>query len=169
MSAEIIAFKQPRSSRTKRRSAMSRVRRSGLVRRKPRKGKLASEQDYARMKFKQWKRDPKLERALSGDRVNQWGIAARLAYGTMLQSRTDLIKMHSTISHEHVDELVAELSQTSEELKLIVQMLDAAYARVLAAACAHKAAGGKFKMRPRQRRLIWTPSSISTTRGRRLS
>jgi hypothetical protein len=56
MSAQIVAFKRSQPQE-KRRSAVSRVRRSGLelVRRKPRKGKLASERDYARMKFKPWK------------------------------------------------------------------------------------------------------------------
>jgi hypothetical protein len=72
-------------------------------------------------------------------------VAARVAYGLMLQPGVKLMDIHATIAHEQIDETLAELMQVSEHLKVIVKMLEAAYVRVLAAACAHKVAGGEFK------------------------
>jgi hypothetical protein len=62
----------------------------------------------------------------------------------MLKDRENLIAMHGKVDHEHVDALMADLANTGERLKELVQMVESAYGRILASACAAEARGIEF-------------------------
>jgi hypothetical protein len=67
-----------------------------LVRRQPRKAKLATNSDCAKLDFKPWKRERRFEQVLSGKQAQS--LSARVAYATMLQSRKKLIGVRSTMT-----------------------------------------------------------------------
>lgn len=134
----------------RKRSAVSSVKQSGfelVPKRKP-AGKLATVEDLAKVDFKPWKREKGMKKGelIPSDRqLVDCGVAARLAYAVMLMPRAGLIAMHAKAEHDHVDQMMANISSTAEWLKGVVYMLDTAYLRILASAAAHDKAGGKFK------------------------
>jgi hypothetical protein len=73
------------------------------------------------------------------------GVSCRIAYGVMLMERDKLIAMHRNIDYEHVDKMMANLSETAEWLKATPRMVEMAYLRVLASAAAAHTQGIKFK------------------------
>ena len=131
-------------------SAISLVEMSGLdlVPTRKRHGKPATMRDYATIDFSPWTREPgmkKNELLPSDETVNRLAVSCRIAYATMLKSREDLIAMHGKANHELVDELMADLADTAERLKELAEMVEGAYARVLASAAAAHTQGIKFK------------------------
>jgi hypothetical protein len=114
-----------------------------LVPKRPRKGKLASAHDYAKVDFKPWRKSKTL--LPTDNTMNQACISARLAYATMCKSKTDLIDIHGKLDHKVTDELMASFVDTAEHLKAIARMLEMAYARVLIAGSAREVAGLPFK------------------------
>jgi hypothetical protein len=134
-------------------SAIKSVKHSGLelVRRRKVKGKLATARDYAKAAhWKPWTRDPDMEPGElfpSQEITHDLGIGARLAYAIMLKSPEELIEMHKSVEHETMDEMMAHLSQTEENLKSLASMVKSAYLRILATGCKHALARGKFKFR----------------------
>jgi hypothetical protein len=123
------------------------VRHSGfeLVAKRPRKGKLATEADIAKLDWKPWKQ-PRDGKLIPSDLdFARCGVPARMAFAVMLRTRDDLIGSHSKVEHTIVDKMMANFAETAEWLKSIVAMIDLAYMRVLASAAAYNARGGKFK------------------------
>jgi hypothetical protein len=129
---------------------VSAVKHSGyeLVRRGPRKGKLATYRDLAAMDFKAWKRPRGMKPGQlipSDTDFQRCGVSARLAYAIMLRTRDELIDMHKRVDHAHVDQMMTNIFETTEWLKTVVALLDMAYMRVLASASANLVRKGKFK------------------------
>jgi hypothetical protein len=92
---------------TKRRSALVGIKRNGLdlvPSKKTPKGKLATKEEYATIKFRAWTRSEKAMNALGAGRHDR-GIAARFAYATMLMSRKQMIEFHAETDHGQVDQL----------------------------------------------------------------
>ena len=143
----------PRRSASKikpKKSAVSLVEISGLdlVPTRKRRGKPATMRDYATIDFKPWPQAPgkgPTEFIPSEDAWKFHGITCRTAHAICLKTREDLIAMHGKAEHETVDAMMAGFLETGEALKELVQMCDAAYARVLASAAAAHKAGVKFK------------------------
>jgi hypothetical protein len=132
------------------RSAVSAVIHSGLelIPKRPRKGKLATLDDFAAIDWKPWKRPKELrpgELLPHNDKLLACGVSGRAAFAIMLQSRKQLIEMHATLDHGTVDQIMADLASSAEMLKGVVYMIDAAYMRVLASAAAYDKAGRQFK------------------------
>ena len=80
----------------------------------------------------------------SDETLTACAVPSRMAYAVMLQTKEELIKMHGTVDHEHVDQMMAQLTQSAETLKGITCMLETAYLRLLASASAHLVRKGKF-------------------------
>lgn len=138
------------SSAKRKNSAIASVKKSGLgiVRERAKRGRLATMRDYATADFKPWTREPGMapgELVPSAEIMDGFGVSCRMAYGIMLQSRETLIALHSKVDHDATDSLMANLLNTSERLKEIVQMVDGAYLRLLASAAAAAKQGVKFK------------------------
>jgi hypothetical protein len=115
---------------------------------KLRRGKPATLRQFAKIDFKPWKREPgmrKEEFFPSSSMLDDHGVTCRMAYAIMLMSRDELIAMHSKIDHEHVDEMMGNLTETSEFLKEVAHMVEAAYVRVLASASAALVQNRPFK------------------------
>jgi hypothetical protein len=131
-------------------SAIALVQKSGLelVRARKSRGKPATLRDYATIDFKPWSQIPgkgPTEFIPSDDEWRFHGTTCRTAHAICLKTREDLIAMHGKAEHETIDAMMAGLLETSEALKELVQMCDAAYTRVLASAAAAHKAGVKFK------------------------
>ena len=131
-------------------SAVSLVEMSGLdlVPTRKSRGKPATMRDYAKIDFSPWTREPgmkKNELFPSDEKVNRLAVSCRIAYATMLKSREDLIAMHGKANHGLIDEFVANLVDTAERLKVLTEMVEGAFARVLASAAAAYTQGIKFK------------------------
>jgi hypothetical protein len=138
-------------STTTSRSAISTVKHSGfdLVPRRKRTGKRLTERDFAKQDWEPWvppKGQEPGKLVPTNDDMQRLVVTCRIAYLTMLKSRDELIALHTKMKHNLVDELMADLAATCEQLKSLAMMTDAAYLRVLASACAHKVAKGKFRM-----------------------
>lgn len=139
----------PAMSKHCRKSRVSTVKDSGyeLVRRSKPTGKLATMRDYAKIDWKPWVREPGMgptELVPSADVMQSLGVTGRLAYSIMLRTRDELIDMHTKVDHDTVDALMTDLADGLEILKGIAAMIDGAYMRTLAAACALQVRGGKF-------------------------
>ena len=83
------------------------------------KDEIATHEEYAKIKFRAWKKTETAMNAL-GAGWNDRGIAARLAYATMLMSRKKMIEFHAETDHEQVDQLLASFLETAEFLKHVV-------------------------------------------------
>jgi hypothetical protein len=119
-----------------------------LVRRRKQRGKLATAHDYAKADWKSWEApEPGKLLPPSSETMNNLTVTARFAYGIMTKSRSQLVEMHRTIEHETIDLFMGNLAQGAEDLKVLAQMLESAYTRILAAGSRHALAGGKFKFR----------------------
>jgi len=143
---------------TSHQSAISRVPRSGLElvpKRKPR-GKLATQHDYAKIDWKPWKRNGN-ELIPSNADFERCGVPARMAYAVMTTSRDELIAGHGNVDHKHFDAMMTNFVETSEWLKSVAAMIEHAYLRILASACAYNLKGGKFKGVHDMRRKRRTP------------
>lgn len=130
-------------------SAVSQVERMGydLVPHRKARGKKATFNDYAKVTWEPWTREPDMkpgELLPKNETLLSCGPEARMAYAVMLMTRDDLIAMHGKVDHDHVDKMVASFAETAETLKAIVLMLDTAYMRVLASAAAAHKRGIKF-------------------------
>jgi hypothetical protein len=105
-------------------------------------------EDYAAIDWKPWTRDPSLgPTGLYPPReaTDRHGVNCRLAYALMLRSRDELIASHGELEHELVDKLMANLLETGEWLKAMAEMVESAYARLLASTSAAHLQGVKFK------------------------
>jgi hypothetical protein len=146
----VPSTKRRTASKTKPKSAITRVVKSGLdlVPTKKFRGKPATMSDYAKVDFKPWNREPgmgKTELFPSDEALTNLGVSYRIAYATMLMTREDLIAMHGSLDPAVADQMMANLSDATERLKEIAHMTEAAYARVLASAAAAYKQGVKFK------------------------
>jgi hypothetical protein len=121
--AAIVDFPgQHKEPPAKQRSALLGLRDSGLElvsRQKTPKNQQATQEDYARIKFRAVKRDERVMNAL-GEGWHQHGISARSAYATMIMSRERWIEFHAETDMSHVDELLASFIDTAEFLKSVV-------------------------------------------------
>ena len=129
--------------------AVSTVQLSGydLVKSRPKsRGKLATAEDYAEAIWKPWKPDPSGTLRPTNEELASLGKTMRVGLVIMCKSRDDLIAMNQNLGFDTIDELLANLLQSAESLKEAAAMLEGAYARVLACACAHDR-GGRDKKR----------------------
>ena len=118
-----------------------------LVPKRKARGKIATERDFAKADWEPWKRADGMgptELIPKDASLERCGVACRLAYAIMLMPRDELIAMHGKAEHKVINAMMGNLDETAEWLKGLVAMLDGAYARVLASACAYNVKGGKF-------------------------
>lgn len=94
----------------------------------------ATMEDYAALDFEPWKDEGGLKDL--NEKLNECGIAARIADRTMLKSKTELMTMLDELSDEGADKLMAHLAESVEGLKAMALMIDGAYLRILVAASA---------------------------------
>jgi hypothetical protein len=103
--SKIVEFPKRSAKPAKRKSALVGIKRSGLdlvPSKKTPKGKLATKEEYAAIKFRAWRRSGKAMNAL-GAGWHDRGIAARFAYATMLMSWKQMIEFHAETDHGQVD------------------------------------------------------------------
>jgi len=135
--SKIIGFPEKPIKPAKRKSALVGIKRSGLdlvPSTKTAKDKLANHEQYAKIKFRAWKKTETAMNAL-GAGWHDRGITARLAYATMLMSRKKMVEFHAETDHEQVDQLLASFLDTAEFLKTVVGMIEAAQTRLIGTAC----------------------------------
>ena len=117
-------------------SAIASVKSSGLrlVEGKS-KGKSATHEQCAAMKFEPWAGKSEGTEALTGENWMQHRISVVFAHATMFMSKRDLINLHRDVDPDHVDQLMANIFETAEWLKAVASMMEGAQARVIASAC----------------------------------
>lgn len=131
-------------------SAIGRVAKSGLdiVPAKKNRGGRATIDGYAKINFKPWKRDRDMgkdELFPPDEFLTSLGVWCRTAYAIMLRSRSELIAGYREIGDfRRIDEAMTGLSDTAERLKLVANMVETAYHRMLASGAA-AVQGVKFK------------------------
>ena len=140
-------------------SAVTQVRHSGfgLVRKRKRRGRLATMRDYARVNFEPWSRDADMhpdELIPSDKTLTRCGIPARLAYAIMLRTKNDLVDMFDKVELEHIDAMMTSLVDSAETLKAVVSILETAYLRVLVAGSASEINKSKIKGLEKRRRTL---------------
>jgi hypothetical protein len=95
----------------------------------------------AKMDFNPWKKDDRDLTAFGAEHWNSQGMDARFAYAVMVMSKRQMIEFHRDIDGDQIDLLFANLFETAEFLKYTAGMMESAYARLLASACAALAEG----------------------------
>jgi hypothetical protein len=91
----------------------------------------------AKLDFEPWDCLDDQNKGLPTDKkMADWGLAARIANGILRKTKGQLVRMHGELEPKIIDHMMADLQSSSEALKLIVCMLDAAHARMLVAASA---------------------------------
>jgi hypothetical protein len=147
----VLSTPRRTAPKTKRKvSAVSKVKKSGfdVVPSRKRRGKPAKLSDFAKIDWKPWRRTSDMrptELMPSSEQTDNIGIGCRVAYGLMLRTRAQLIAMHGTTDHGHIDQMMAHLCDTAEWLKATAQMVEIAYQRVLASASAARIRRRPFK------------------------
>jgi hypothetical protein len=128
-------------------SAIARAHNSGLelVPQRKRKGKRATIRDYAKIDFNPWPREKNGKLAPSAEAMQRFGVSGRIAHAVMLMTREDMITNHGKLDHKIMDQMMGDLANTAECLKEITLMIETAYQRLLASACAADKRGIKFK------------------------
>jgi hypothetical protein len=131
-------------------TAMLAVRRSGLelvpIRKGKRKAKIASAGFLAKLDFKPWpKSNPPDKPGRSAEFMGELGISARFAAAIVQRTKQELVNIHRTIDHEHIDQLMGNLFESAEQMKAMANMLEVACMRLLASTCANLAVDGEFK------------------------
>jgi hypothetical protein len=118
-------------------SAIASVKSSGLrlVEGKS-KGKPATHEQLAAMKFEPWAGKSEGTEGLTGENWMQHRISVVFAHATMFMSKRDLINLHRDVDPDHVDQLMANIFETAEWLKAIALMMEGAQTRLIASACA---------------------------------
>jgi hypothetical protein len=156
----VRSTRRPTASKIKpQSSAVSSVQKSGfdLVLSGKRRGRPAKLRDYAKIKWKPWRRTPDMkpdELLPSREMTDRIGVVCRLAYGVMLRTRQQLIATHSNAENEHIDQMMAHLAETGEWLKGMAYMVEAAYLRVLASAAAAHIKGVEGVDKPNRRKAV---------------
>src|SRR5687768_6008730 len=94
-------------------SLVSEVKRTGLelVRKRKPRGKVATLNDYAKVDFKPWTRDPGMgegELIPSDETLRSCGVPCRIAYAILLKTRAELIAMHGKVEIEQIDMMLAD-------------------------------------------------------------
>jgi hypothetical protein len=79
----------------------------------------------------------------SGDAMHRLGVTARAACAVMLRSRAELIDMHKNVPPESVDAMMDAFMEGKRDLAALVGMIEAAFARTVAAACKLQVSGWK--------------------------
>jgi hypothetical protein len=98
--------------------------------------KKATLRDYAKADFKPWPIGRGGEFAPDNEKWRRCGVVCRMAHAVMIKSRGDLIAMNAKADLEDIDTMGVGFLEAAEDLKLMVQMLEFAYTRVLASAAA---------------------------------
>jgi len=136
--SKIVEFPKKPIKPAKRKSALVGIKRSGLdlvPSTKTPKDEFATQDQYAKIKFRAWKKTKTAMNAL-GAGWHDRGITARFAYATMLMSRKKMVEFHAETDHEQVDQLLASFIDTAEFLKYVVRMMESAQTRLVATGCA---------------------------------
>jgi hypothetical protein len=142
--SKIVKFPKRPTRPAKRKSALKGLKRSGLklvLSRSEAKGESATNEQMAKMDFSPWKKDDRDLAAFGDEHWNSQGMHARFAYAVMVMSKRQMIEFHRDIDGDQIDLLFANLFETAEFLKYTAGMLESAYARLLASACAAEAEG----------------------------
>src|SRR5450631_2708190 len=131
----------PKSKRplpTDRPSAMARVESSGLrlVDRDTSIGEPATHEQLAAMEFEPWAGKSEGTEALTGENWLEHRVSVIFAHATMFMSKRDLINLHRDVDPDHVDQLMANILETAEWLKVVASMMEGAQVRLFASACA---------------------------------
>jgi hypothetical protein len=107
-----------------------------LVPRRKHRGKIATARDCSKMDFEPWHRTPDMqpdELVPSNEVLREFGVYARMAYAIMLRTKPELMEMPNTLDEDKVENMMANLLSTAEEMKQIVSMIESAYMRMLVA------------------------------------
>jgi len=110
---------------------------SGPGLRPKRKGHFAKLRAYAELDWQPWTQDGPTDPVFPSDEsMSAAAEVSRTAYSIMHLTKDQLIKIHSEEAFDGFEETMANLANTAEMLKAVVQMIEGARGRMIASACA---------------------------------
>ena len=119
------------------RADLARPNGSGSDRRPKRKGHFARLRQYAELDWRPWTQDGPTDPMFPSDEsMCAAAEVSRTAFSIMHLTKDQLIKIHSKEAFDGFEETVANLANTAEMLKAVVQMIEGARGRMIASACA---------------------------------
>jgi hypothetical protein len=106
--------------------------------RSPRRGRFQQLRKYAKLDWEPWTKDGPTDSLIPSDESMSAVVeASRTAYSIMHLTKDQLIKIHSEADFDGFEETIADLGNTAQMLKAVVQMIEGAQARMIVSACAY--------------------------------
>jgi hypothetical protein len=106
-------------------------------RKSTRKGSFRQLLEYAKLDWEPWTRDGPADSLIPSDEsISAMAEASRTAYSIMQLTKNQLIKIHGEAGFDGFAEITANLANTTQMLRAMIEMIEGARGRMIVSACA---------------------------------